>query len=158
MAKHKIVRMVKVQNPATGETKEIEKVVREGIARKTINKQISRIKGMFKWCVAEELVPPSVHQALSCVTGFRKGESGVRETAPIRPVPESVINSTLPHLPAVIADMVRLQRLTGARPGEIVQLRAVDIDRSGVVWEFRPERHKTEHHDRDRVIFFGPQA
>jgi integrase len=158
MQKHKIVRKLKMRNPVTGETKEIEKVVREGIARRTINKQISRIKGMFKWCVAEELVPPSVYQALACVTGFRKGESGVRETAPIRPVHESVISVTLPYLPAIVADMVRLQRLTGARSGEIVQLRAFDIDRTGDVWEFRPKRHKTEHHDRERIIFFGPQA
>lgn len=82
----------------------------------------------------------------------------MRETAPILPVPESIINATLPYLSTIVADMVKLQRLTGARSGEIVQLRALDIERAGEVWEFRPERHKTEHHDRERVIFFGPQA
>ena len=29
---------------------------------------------------------------------------------------------------------------------------------SGDVWEYRPESHKTEHHDRERVIFIGPKA
>jgi integrase len=158
MIKHKIVRAVRVQDPKTGRATLVEKVVREGIARKTINKQIGRIKGLFKWCVGEELVPPSVYQALACVTGLRRNELGARETAPIRPVAESIVTATLPHMPPVIADMVRLQRLTGARPGEIVQLRAAGIDRTGDVWEFRPERHKTEHHDCERVIFFGPRA
>ena len=30
----------------------------------------------------------------------------------------TVVDATLPHLPAVVADMVRFQRLTGARPSE----------------------------------------
>ena len=54
--------------------------------------------------------------------------------------------------------MVRFQRLTGARPGEVCQLRPVDVDRSGDVWEYRPESHKTEHHGRERIIYIGPQA
>jgi integrase len=54
--------------------------------------------------------------------------------------------------------MVRLQRLTGARPAEICILRPCDIDRSGEVWLYRPASHKTKHHGRDRVIPFGPRA
>jgi len=34
----------------------------------------------------------------------------------------------------------------------------VDLDRSGDVWEYRPESHKTEHHGRQRIIYIGPQA
>ncbi len=48
------------------------------------------------------------------------------------------MDSTLPYLPAVVADMVRFQRLTGARPGEVCQLRPCDVDWSGDVWEYRP--------------------
>ena len=54
--------------------------------------------------------------------------------------------------------MVRFQRLTGARPGEICEIRPVDVDRSGEVWTYRPESHKTEHHGRQRSIYVGPQA
>ncbi len=54
--------------------------------------------------------------------------------------------------------MVKFQRLTGCRPGEVCQLRPGDIDRSGEVWVYRPGSHKTEHHDRERVIFIGPKA
>jgi len=54
--------------------------------------------------------------------------------------------------------MVRLQRFTGARPGEVCSLRPCDLDRSAQVWFYRPCEHKTEHHDKDRVIAIGPQA
>jgi len=58
----------------------------------------------------------------------------------------------------VVADMVRFQRFTGARPGEVCQIRPIDVDRSGEVWTYRPESHKTEHHGRQRIIYVGPQA
>jgi len=32
------------------------------------------------------------------------------------------------------------------------------LDTSGDVWLYRPESHKTEHHDRDRIIAIGPKA
>ena len=39
--------------------------------RTTINKRIGIIKQMFEWGVAEELVPPAVHQALAAVNSIR---------------------------------------------------------------------------------------
>ena len=54
--------------------------------------------------------------------------------------------------------MVRVQRLTGARPGEICVMRAADIDCSGEIWVYQPIVHKTEHHGIDRVIAIGPRA
>ncbi len=54
--------------------------------------------------------------------------------------------------------MVKFQRLAGCRPGEVCQLRPMDLDRSGEVWQYRPASHKTEHHNRERVIFIGPKA
>jgi integrase len=34
----------------------------------------------------------------------------------------------------------------------------MDLDRSGDVWTYRPESHKTQHHGKERVIYLGPQA
>ena len=90
--------------------------------------------------------------------GYGKGRTTAREPSPVKPVEDSVVEATLPHLSRVLADMVRFQRLTGCRPGEVCQLRPGDVDRSGDVWEFRPGSHKTEHHDRERIIYIGPKA
>jgi site-specific recombinase XerD len=34
----------------------------------------------------------------------------------------------------------------------------MDVDRSQDVWRYRPASHKTEHMDRERVIFIGPHG
>jgi integrase len=68
------------------------------------------------------------------------------------------VEATLPFLPPVVADMVRIQRLTGARPGEICQMRPCDIEKGADVWKYRPEDHTTKHLDHDRVIFIGSKA
>jgi integrase len=62
------------------------------------------------------------------------------------------------HLPEVVADMVRVQRLTGCRPEEVCAVRPCDVDLSNDIWQYRPQSHKTEHHNRERVILIGPQA
>ncbi len=73
-------------------------------------------------------------------------------------VDDSVVEETIPHLPEIIGDMVRVPRFTGDRPGEVGSLRPCDLDRSTEVWFYRPCQHKTEHHDKDRVIAIGPQS
>jgi len=37
-------------------------------------------------------------------------------------------------------------------------MRPCDLDRSGDVWTYRPEHHKTEHHGKQRTIFLGSKA
>lgn len=127
-------------------------------SRKYVNKSIERARRVFKWAAAEELIPSDVPQALSMVAGLKKGRTTARETAPIPPVADDVVTATLDHLPAVVADMVRLQRLTGMRPAEVCILRPCDLDRSGDVWLYRPGSHKMEHHDRERVVLIGPRS
>jgi len=127
-------------------------------SRAYINKLVAIITRMFKWAAAEELLPSQVYEALRTVEGLRKGRTSARDAVPVRPVPDEVVQATLPHLPEVVADMVRLQRLTGCRPAEVCILRPCDVDTSGDVWIYRPESHKTEHHGRERVICIGPKG
>ena len=68
---------------------------------------------MFRWLGSEQLIPVSVVQTLALVDGLRAGRTIARETEPIGPVDDRTVDATLPHLPAVVADMVRFERLTG---------------------------------------------
>lgn len=132
--------------------------VRAGFSRSTINKDQRRLVRIWKWGVGEELVPPEAWQALAALDGLRKGRTLAPEPRLVPPVDMSRVQATIPHLSPIVADMVRLQLLTGCRPGEICSLRPCDIDRTGDVWEYRPEGHKTEHHGRSRTVYLGPQA
>lgn len=130
----------------------------QGLCRGYINQNTGRVSRIFKWAVSEELVSPSVFEGLRTVAGLRKGRSLARESVPVPPVALDVVQRTIPHLSSVVADMVRLQLLTGARPGEVCKLRPCDIYRAGDVWEYRVEGHKMEHHDRSRTIYLGPES
>ena len=133
-------------------------LIESGLSRSTINGKIGKIKKFFKWLVSEQLVPSSVIEGLKCVEGLRFGHSKAKETEPVGPVPDKMIEATLPHLNAVAADMVRLQLLTGCRSGELVILRPCDLDTTGKVWIYTPAKHKTQHRGKVRVIAVGPKA
>jgi integrase len=135
-----------------------EEMISRGNTRRYINDCIDRVRGMFRWAVEEEIIPESVYAALRAVKRLCKGRTTAREAEPILPVDDAVVDATLPHLPPIVAAMVTFQRLTGARPAEVCLLRPSDIDRSGEIWVYTPERHKTEHHGRGRSICIGPRA
>ena len=134
------------------------KMVEADLAITTINQHVGRIRRMFRWGVAEELVRADVYHALVALTGLRKGRGEARETTPVLPVDATTVEATLPYLPEVPADMVRLQWLTGMRPAELCIMRPCDIHRNVDPWRYVPQSHKCEHHGRERVIFIGPKA
>jgi len=50
-----------------------QKMIAHGWCRPYINKQINRIRHIFKWAVSDELIPGVVLHALQAVPGLRKG-------------------------------------------------------------------------------------
>ena len=132
--------------------------IENGLARTTINSRVAIVRRIFRWAVGEQLCPPSVIHGLSAVMGLQAGRTTARETAPVGPVPDNVVEQTTPYMPTVVADMVQIQRLCGCRPAEIAIMRPLDIDASAEVWLYRPATHKTEHFGRERVIPIGPRA
>ena len=140
-------------DPKTKETLE-----RPGWCRNIVNRQTGRAKAVFKWAVSEQLIPADVHHGLLAVDGLRRGRCEARESDPVRPVPETNVLLTLPHLSRQLQAVVKLQLLTGARGGELLIMRPIDIDTTGKVWAYKPQHHKTEHHDIVREIRLGPKA
>ncbi len=135
-----------------------QQFVAAGWCRKTINARIERIRRAFKWGVAEELVSPTVHQALIAVEGLKRGRTPARETEPVGPVDDSTVDSTLPHLNRHVRGLVEFQRLTGCRPGEACGLRRSEIDTGGTVWLYKPAQHKGTWRGNARTIAVGPKA
>lgn len=134
------------------------RMVNLGWSRRTVNQRSWRVKKMFRWAVENELIPPSVFHGLQAVAGLQLGRTPAPESAPILPVPAEHVDAILPFLPPTVHAMVKLQRLTGMRPGEVVILRPCDIDRSGTIWLYRPKRHKNTWRGKERIIALGPRA
>lgn len=139
------------------------KAVREhmiglGWCRTHINKQVSRIKSLFRWGVENEMVPPSVHHGLVAVKGLQRGRTTAQESDPVKPVPDDHISAIQPYVSRQVWALIQLQLLTGARPGELVGLRGIDLKTAESIWTVEPSEHKTAHHGHSKRIYFGPQA
>ena len=135
-----------------------EKLLKRNLARPVINSCVSRVKRLFKWATAEELINSSIYHALFAVGGLTYGRSEARETDPVRPVADEHINATLPYLGSVVAAMVRVQRITGMRICEVTIMRPCDIDRSGEIWVYAPPVHKNMWRGHVRQVPLGPKA
>ncbi len=105
-----------------------EQLIATGNSRTHINTKIGKIIRVFRWGVSEGLLPPDVPQALAMVPGLRRGHTTAPETKKVRPVEDTMIDATLPHMPPIVRSMVDLHRLCGCRPGELVLLRPSDVD------------------------------
>lgn len=133
-------------------------LIDEQHSRAWINRQVNRIRRIFKWGVENEIVPAEILQALQAVAPLKKGRSAAREMPPVKPVPEEHVTAVLQYVSPQVAAMIRLQLLTGMRPGEVVLMRPIDVDRTDSVWVYRPSRHKTDYRGQIREVFLGPQC
>lgn len=138
-------------------------MVSRGRTRQGINKHVNYIRTAFRWMVEEEMVPPSVHQALRMVAPLRRGHTTAPESIRKGLVDEETVKATLPHLPRQVAALVQLGLYCGARPSELCRITTGAIDRTDPnVWFFLPPSHKTAHRnhltERSRQIPLGPKC
>ncbi len=134
-----------------------QEMVKAGWKRKYINQMVACIKRAFKWAAAQQLLPVTVFQALATVEGLRKGRTTARESEPVRPVREELIEPVLKNVSPVIAAMIRLQLCTAMRPGEVCAIRPCDIDRIGDVWVCRIQ-HESNKTGGEGIAYLGPKA
>ncbi|MEM7204979.1 MAG: site-specific integrase [Planctomycetota bacterium] len=129
-----------------------EMVTAGTLCRTEVNRRVVRIRAMFRWAAAEELIPAGVVEAQRTLEPLRRGRTGAHEANPVEPVPEADIEATLPYLPPTLQTMVRMQLLTGMRVGELLALRGRDIDQTNEPWIYRPRAHKNAWRDMHREI------
>ena len=76
-----------------------------------INLIAARSAGQFRRSSRDRIC-----EALATVQGLQRGRTNARETAPVQPVSDDAL-AILPMLPSLVADMVRIHKLVGCRPG-----------------------------------------
>lgn len=83
-------------------------------SRSYINRQVLRIKSVFRWAVEHQhIAGTSLQQLLA--------------SAPVQPVPEAHIDAVLPFLSSTVQAMVKLQAITDMRPGELFAMVAREV-------------------------------
>jgi integrase len=123
------------------------------LSRPYINRSVRLVRSVFKWGVGEELVPAAVYHGLLAVDGLRLGRSDAPEPPGVGVVADSIVEATLVHLCPTVADMVRVQRLTGMRPGEVCRMTTAELDTTGKVWLYTPIRHMAETYSDERSAY-----
>jgi integrase len=140
-------------------------MVGKGWARGSINLHVSRVVSMFGWASGEGWLPAAVPDALREVPGLKAGKTEAPDRPPPKPVADADLAAVLPHLSPVperrerVAAMIRLQRLTGMRPGEVCALRPCDLDMTGDVWLYTVDRaNKNLHRGKSQRYWIGPRG
>jgi integrase len=135
-----------------------DRIVASGLCRSQVNRRVQRIRRVFQFGVARELIPATILHALEAVEGLRRGLTKAPESVPIRPVPDAFVDAIRPHVGRHVWGLVEIMRVTGMRPAEACMMRACDLDMNGPVWLYTPQRHKTEHHGHSRTVVIGPKG
>lgn len=133
-------------------------MVESGLARNTVNQRINKIKRMARWAAANGWVTGNTLYALNAVEALAAGRTAAKESPGVKPVPQAHIDAALDKCLPAVGAMIRLQLLTGMRPGEVILMRGAEIQTSGDVWTYRPAQHKTAHHGKTREILLGPKC
>lgn len=141
------------------------KLIEAGYCRTKINQYVSRIRRVWKWGVSREMVATATWQALTSVEGLRRGQA--KERAKVTTVPTEHVEAIKARVLPPVRTMIDLQLATAMRPQEVTAMRTCDIFADspllpavvrGICWLYVPPTHKTEHHEKQRLIFLGPNA
>lgn len=133
-------------------------MIEAGLSRQGINPRMKRVLRGFKWAASEGKLPAAVYETLRLIPSLKRGRTNAPETEPVLPVEDDVVEITLTAMASIVADMVRVQRLIGCRPGEVCNLTPASLDRSDSVWVATLTEHKTAHHGHERKLYMGPKA
>ncbi len=126
--------------------------------RGTVNKTVNLLRGVFRWGVAEGLVPVVVHTALCTVRPLERGRTEAQDHPDVEPVSQEHIEAIREHVSRPVWGLIQLQVCTGARPGELLRLRPIDLNTSAEVWTFEPPDHKNSYRGHKRRILIGPHG
>ena len=133
-------------------------MIDDGLAIKTVNHYCLHIRKLFKLAASNAKIPPDVFAGIATVEALKPGRS--RAIVPKRKPAAMVehVEAILPHVSALVRDMIQIQLLTGMRPGEVCGMRRDQLQWVGETLIYRPGSHKTEHHGKQREIPIGPKA
>lgn len=134
------------------------KMIELGWTRGTVNASMGRIRRIFKHAVENELIDASILQRLQCVAPLLAGRTEAHDNAPRTAVEPADIEAVQKLVSPLVRDLIDVQRLTGARSGELLVLTSGAICRTGEVWTAVLRDHKTLHHGKSRILHFGPQS
>ena len=134
------------------------RMVVSGICRNSVNANVGRIRRLFRFGVANEIVPVETLTRLEAVSPLLAGRTEAPDHPPRHALTQADIDAVREHVSPLVRDLIDVQLLTGSRSGELLALTTSMIDRSGNVWAAKLADHKCQHKGKSRTLYFGPKA
>ena len=135
------------------------------LTRTGINKKIAHLRAALRWSFNRGVLSRDQWLGVKAIEPLSKAEAGGRDhKRPKRAVSVADVEAVAGCLPKAPAAMLRLQSLTGMRPGDVTSMRWQDISREPVDVDGTPcliytvAGGKTEHHGHETVYALGPKA
>jgi len=135
-----------------------EQLVADGLTRPTVNQRVGVWKRFFAWALENRKCQAATKSEVWAIGSLRRNRTEAPEGGQVGPVDPEDVNKTIPYLTESLRAMVRIESLTGMRPGELCAIRLGDIEKRADIWLYRPAQHKTVHKGNVRVIVIGPRA
>jgi len=129
----------------------IDQLAAEKLTRPYINACLSRLRRWVRWAADLEYIPMSIDSELRLVRPLAPLRSSAKEPTPRTPPPLSTIDRVAALLPSPARDVLKLSRLTGARPSELLELTCAEVHIDNAA-RLTPLQHKNAHKGHHRVI------
>lgn len=135
-----------------------ESMIRDGLTRRTINTNTHLTRAIWRFGVSRELVSEAVYVSLQSVKGLERGRYGLKDNPKVQPVNIEHVNAIKDYVSRQVWALIQVQLSSGARAGELVGLRPMDIDMTrDDVWAVNLEDHKAAKF-HERRIYIGPRG
>jgi integrase len=125
------------------------------LTRSGVKQRLCYLRHFFRWAVSKEYATGDI---LDIIRAHKIPETNLMTLSAgttKRSVSDDEFRETLARVSPPYDTILRLLRLTGARPSEICGMRPVDIEQlADDAWIYRPESHKTKRLGKHRVIVF----
>lgn len=128
------------------------------LSRTTISKRLGYIKRAVKYAAEQSIIPAHIYTDMLSVSNLRAFRSPAKEPRKRPPVSLADVEAALAVTTPTVRDLLTVQLLSGARPGEILIMRPCDIDMSHDVWIYRPGLHDDGHRHKSCERYLGKRC
>lgn len=139
-----------------------EEMIRRNWNRGVINRRVIRLRTLFRRAETRGKVLAGTWSALRALEPIARNDRRVKNPAPKKAAEWKDLARVCRFCPPVARDLLLVLYWTGARPSELIGLKARDIVRTdsthGEVWTVALAEHKNAWRGQSRVVMIGPKA
>lgn len=136
----------------------LDQLAAEQLTRSYINSCLGRLRRFVRWSADLEYIDLKAVTELSLVKPLAPFRSPAKESEPPAPPALEEIEQIARSLPRHARDIIHLQRLTGCRPSELLELTNAEVHIDARGPRLTPLQHKSAHKGKQRIIPLTPAA